>query len=413
MPISPRASPIGLPALRASSTARSSARSSSASRQPAQQADALGRGHRAPRRERLLRAAATAASVSSTPARGSSAITCSVAGSTTGITRATSVAQRHQSPITRLFTSSSGCQSTPSANGGPPSRSPPPASSGSGPAGRRQRPRPARRRPGGGATSRQRARAPAARAASEPGSRRTSWSPNAPGVWRCRSSRSQVLLERPAAGHVEHLHPAADAQHGHVTLERAVGQRELEAVALGPGPVGLGVGLARRRSRGPRRRPRRGSARPPGRAAVGRLRRAVVRRAGSAPARRPRWTAARSVRGDRSTTASQAPRDLLDGGADADDRPAHSRSKPRNCSQSVTAASNGASSTSRMVQVVVHHLLAERLARDSRSRRTGRARRAACAGTRGLPRLVRRCPRAAAPAAARSRCRAGRRRSSR
>ena len=87
MPISPRASPIGLPALRASSTRevlgplleRVSQLRSSADRSAGSTARHAGNASRA---------AATAASVSSTPARGTSAITCSVAGSTTEITRA-------------------------------------------------------------------------------------------------------------------------------------------------------------------------------------------------------------------------------------------------------------------------------------------------------------------------------------
>ena len=53
----------------------------------------------------------------------------------------------------------------------------------------------------------------------------------------------QVLVERAAAGDVEHLHPAADAEQRHVALERAPRQRELEAVALGPGALRLGVRL--------------------------------------------------------------------------------------------------------------------------------------------------------------------------
>ena len=95
MPISPRASEIGLPALRASSVARSSARSSialasrwsSAERSPGATARQAGNA-------RLARS--TAASVSSTPARGSSAITCSVAGSITAIASLLATCRRYR-----------------------------------------------------------------------------------------------------------------------------------------------------------------------------------------------------------------------------------------------------------------------------------------------------------------------------
>ena len=64
------------------------------------------------------RARSTAASVSSTPARGTSAMTSAVAGSTTWIIRPPPAARPglvHEREITRLRSSSSGCQSTPSA----------------------------------------------------------------------------------------------------------------------------------------------------------------------------------------------------------------------------------------------------------------------------------------------------------
>ena len=44
---------------------------------------------------------------------------------------------------------------------------------------------------------------------------------------------AEVLDQRAAAGDVEDLHAAADAEHGHVALERAAAKRDLEAVALG------------------------------------------------------------------------------------------------------------------------------------------------------------------------------------
>ena len=112
---------------------------------------------------------------------------------------------------------------------------------------------------------------PAARAASEPGSRRTSWSEPSklPGLRRCSSWPTllgQVLAQRAAEGDVEQLHPAADAEHRHVALDRAAGQRELGPVALGHGAGGLGMAARRRRRRDRCRRRRRGSGRRSGRA---------------------------------------------------------------------------------------------------------------------------------------------------
>ena len=43
----------------------------------------------------------------------------------------------------------------------------------------------------------------------------------------------QVLVQRPALDHVQHLHASADPEHGHVALQRARAEAELEAVALG------------------------------------------------------------------------------------------------------------------------------------------------------------------------------------
>ena len=53
----------------------------------------------------------------------------------------------------------------------------------------------------------------------------------------------QVLVERPADRHVDQLHPAADPQHRHVALQRPPGQGQLEGVALGPGALRLRVRL--------------------------------------------------------------------------------------------------------------------------------------------------------------------------
>ncbi len=64
----------------------------------------------------------------------------------------------------------------------------------------------------------------------------TSWSPKVPGVWQVGLDVGEMLDERAAACDVEQLHPAADAQHRHVALERPPGEGELEPVALGPDP---------------------------------------------------------------------------------------------------------------------------------------------------------------------------------
>ncbi len=53
----------------------------------------------------------------------------------------------------------------------------------------------------------------------------------------------QMLVERPAAGDVEDLHPAADAEQRDATLQRASRQRDLEAVAVRIGPDGLRMRL--------------------------------------------------------------------------------------------------------------------------------------------------------------------------
>ncbi len=42
----------------------------------------------------------------------------------------------------------------------------------------------------------------------------------------------EVLVQRSAQRHVEQLHPAADAEHGHVALERAADERDLGLIPL-------------------------------------------------------------------------------------------------------------------------------------------------------------------------------------
>ena len=53
----------------------------------------------------------------------------------------------------------------------------------------------------------------------------------------------QVLGERPAEGDVDQLHAAADAEHRHVAFDRAPGQRQFRAVALGHGVLGHRMAL--------------------------------------------------------------------------------------------------------------------------------------------------------------------------
>ena len=49
----------------------------------------------------------------------------------------------------------------------------------------------------------------------------------------------EVLLERPAAGHVYELHSAAYPEHGQVALDRRARERDLEDIALGRRHGGL------------------------------------------------------------------------------------------------------------------------------------------------------------------------------
>ena len=88
--------------------------------------------------------------------------------------------------------------------------------------------------------------APTARAASEPGSRRTGWShelARRAGVGVVADGVGQVLLERAAVRDVEHLHAAADPQQRHVAGLGGVHQRELEVVAQRRHGVRFGMAL--------------------------------------------------------------------------------------------------------------------------------------------------------------------------
>ena len=89
---------------------------------------------------------------------------------------------------------------------------------------------------------------PAARAASEPGVE----ADVVVGVRRsCRGTAvvlvadevGQVLVQRAARRHVEQLHAAADAEHGHVALDRPADERDLGVVTLGHGAVRLRMRL--------------------------------------------------------------------------------------------------------------------------------------------------------------------------
>ena len=174
----------------------------------------------------------------------------SVAGSMTSIMRATSPGSRAPRPAPRsprLSPSSSGCHRTPSAKrvaghldrldhvvvGRPAADDQPLAEPVDALVVVRLAPR--------------RARAPTARAASEPGSSRTSWSPKAPGrvavVARARRV-GQVLVERAAAGDVQQLHAAADRR-APACRARAPGGASASSNASRSGrvPVRLRVGL--------------------------------------------------------------------------------------------------------------------------------------------------------------------------
>ncbi len=198
------------------------------------------------RRSPRPRRAAPPPSPARSPARSRSALTTSSHLPHPSDAAASAAAAPTRAPITRSSTSSSGCQSTPRANRRSGSSIASISSSSTEPAADDQPladlvdplvvvrldvdplapPPPA--------------------AARMPGSSLTSWSPNVPGAWRwslVADDVGQVLAERPAAGDVEDLHAAADAEQRHVALDRPPRQRELEAVALGPGAPGLGVRL--------------------------------------------------------------------------------------------------------------------------------------------------------------------------
>ena len=200
--------------------------------------------------------------------------------------------------------------------------------------------------------------APTARAASDPGSRRTSWSENVPGTARwslVAHGVGHVLLERAAERHVQHLHPAADPEQRDVALERPVGQRRARSgrararcprsPACGPGAVGARIHVGAAGQHQPVDQVER---------LVGLLRGGVVGRQQHAKPAGGLHGVRVGARREVAEHLPGPPADDLRGAADADygtahyaqrTGRAHRRSKPRNFSQSVTAASKASSST--------------------------------------------------------------------
>ena len=190
-------------------------------------------------------------------------------------------------------------------------------------------PRRAGRRPDGGGTwSRARARPRRARRAS-PRVSATSWSapskePTHAAVLVVAEALGQVLHERAAAGDVDQLHAAADAEHRQVALDRGARERDLEGVALGHRADRLGVRAAGRRRRDRCRRRRRASARRSARAP----------RSGSSTSSRVRREHQREPAGalhgldvvarqQHRLLVPHAPARALERGADADHGPSH------------------------------------------------------------------------------------------
>ena len=56
-------------------------------------------------------------------------------------------------------------------------------------------------------------------------------------------------MQRSTQGHVEQLHPAADAEHGHVALERAADERDLSLIPFGHRAFRLRMRLGPKRRR--------------------------------------------------------------------------------------------------------------------------------------------------------------------
>ena len=230
MPISPRASEIGLPALRASSRARSS---TAAPRARPRAGAAARRDRRArPRRQAgnasLARARPRRRSPRRPPA-GISAITSSVAGSMTWIIDVGAPRMRARAPP-RPARRSRGCARPPP---GATARRAAKRRAGQldrlddvvvGRSRSRPAPSPSSSTPWWWCDLTAVCSPPTARAASEPGSRRDLVVAEGAGrvpVVVVPDASGRCWLSVPPQAHVQHLHAAADPQHRHVALERA------------------------------------------------------------------------------------------------------------------------------------------------------------------------------------------------
>ena len=155
----------------------------------------------------------------------------------------------------------------------------------------------------------------------------------------------QVLVERAAARDVHHLHAAADAEERHVALHRPARERELERVALRHRPGGrlVRLGAVARRvhvgAAGEQQAVDQVEQR------FGLLDRGRVGRQHQRDAAGALDGVDVAAREQHRLLVPDAPARALQRGAQPDHR-LHSRSNPRNRSQSVTAASNARSSTS-------------------------------------------------------------------
>ena len=170
-------------------------------------------------------ARATAASVSSTPARGTSASTFSVAGSITSIVGPGLIrALRRGRPRRALRRSPRGAPPRDARRRRAPSGAPGTSIASISSPGSDQplatMPSPSSPMPWWWWEWTVSRSEPAARAASESGSSRTSWIENRPGVSMWTSVSGEMLVEGAAERDVEELHPAAGPEHRHVAVER-------------------------------------------------------------------------------------------------------------------------------------------------------------------------------------------------
>ena len=224
-----------------------------------------------------------------------------------------------------------------------------------------------------------------------------------------RVLRLELLDERAAARDVEHLHAPADTQQRQVALERAAGQRELEAVAPRPHPDRLLRARLAVEARADVAAAGDEQAVEQVERLAGRRRRSRRRRAGSRlrarPGERHRVAPRREVR----LRLPDRPARRLERGRDADHGPPPARSQPLEAPEALPVGDRGLECLEldpRPVQVVVDDLLRRKPRGRRRSRRTGRVPRTSSAA-RAACRTRRRCPRRAARARARCRSRAG------